>query len=89
MEITKNTKEGTKLTDFQTFWKIITLVCVSIIAEALIIWAATSDLAVDWTYTTVVAKRTPAQAEVLSDEEVDMMADYNEMEMTEEEQVTE
>lgn len=54
-------KDQSKITDFQNFWKIITLVCVAVIAEGIILWAATADMAVDWTYDNVVAPRVAAQ----------------------------
>ncbi len=54
-------KEQSKITDFHSFWKIIVLVCVAIIAEGVILWAATSDMAVDWTYETVIAPRVVAE----------------------------
>lgn len=53
-----------KLTDFDNFWKIIALVSVAVIAEGVILWAATSDMAVEWTYDTVVAPRVVAQETV-------------------------
>jgi len=57
-------KKETKLTDFDNFWKIIALVSVAVIAEGVILWAATSDMAVNWTYDTVVAPRVVAQETV-------------------------
>lgn len=54
-------KGQSKITDFHNFWKIITLVCVAVIAEGIILWAATSDLAVNWTYDNVIAPRVAAQ----------------------------
>ncbi|GEM_PF-4563895 len=54
-----------KLTDFDNFWKIITLVSVAVIAEGVILWAATSDMAVNWTYDTVIAPREVAQESVV------------------------
>lgn len=54
-----------KLTDFDNFWKIITLVSVAVIAEGVILWAATSDMAVNWTYDTVIAPRVVAQESVV------------------------
>lgn len=56
-----DTKQPTKITDFDNFWKIITLVSVAVIAEGVILWAATSDMAVNWTYDTVIAPRVVAQ----------------------------
>jgi hypothetical protein len=53
-----------KLTDFDNFWKIIALVSVAVVAEGIILWAATSDMAVNWTYDTVVAPRVVAQETV-------------------------
>ncbi len=53
-----------KLTDFDNFWKIIALVSVAVIAEGVILWAATSDMAVNWTYDTVIAPRVVAQETV-------------------------
>ncbi len=54
-----------KLTDFDNFWKIIALVSVAVIAEGVILWAATSDMAVNWTYDTVIAPRVVAQESVV------------------------
>ncbi len=54
-------KDQSKITDFHNFWKIITLVCVAVIAEGVILWAATSDMAVDWTYDNVIAPRVATQ----------------------------
>ncbi len=53
-----------KLTDFDNFWKIIALVSVAVVAEGVILWAATSDMAVNWTYDTVIAPRVVAQETV-------------------------
>jgi hypothetical protein len=57
-------KKESKLTDFDNFWKIIALVSIAVIAEGVILWAATSDMAVNWTYDTVVAPRVVAQETV-------------------------
>ncbi len=54
-------KPATKLTDFDNFWKLIALVSVAVIAEGVILWAATADMAVNWTYDTVIAPRVVAQ----------------------------
>jgi hypothetical protein len=59
-----DTKTNSKLTDFDNFWKIIALVSVAVIAEGIILWAATSDMAVEWTYDTVIAPRVVAQETV-------------------------
>lgn len=56
-----DTKTNKKLTDFDNFWKIITLVSIAVIAEGVILWAAASDMAVEWTYDTVIAPRVIAQ----------------------------
>ncbi len=50
-------KGNSKITDFETFWKIVIIVCLAVVAEGIIIWTATSDLAVNWTYDNVFINR--------------------------------
>ncbi len=50
-------KGNSKITDFETFWKIVIIVCLAVVAEGIIIWTATSDLAVNWTYDNVFVNR--------------------------------
>ena len=42
-----------KLTDYQTFWKLIVLVVVALFAEGALLVVATSDNAIEWTTTNV------------------------------------
>ncbi len=56
-----NKKSHSKITDFETFWKIVVIVCMAIIAEGIIVWTATSDMAVDWTYNNVFVKKQTEQ----------------------------
>ncbi len=46
-----------KLTDYQTFWKLIVLVVVALFAEGALLIVATSDDAIEWTTTNVSAPR--------------------------------
>lgn len=38
-----------RLTDFATFWKLMVLVCVALIAEGVLLYVATAESALDWT----------------------------------------
>ncbi len=48
-----------KLTDFQTFWKLIVLVVVALFAEGALLIVATSDDAIAWTTTNVISPHHP------------------------------
>ena len=48
-----------KLTDFETFWKLIVLVVVALFAEGALLIMATSDDAIAWTTTNVVSPHHP------------------------------
>ncbi len=75
-----NKKLQSKITDFETFWKIVIIVCMAIIAEGIIVWTATSDLAVDWTYNNVVVKKQTEQVSLDNQEEDQNIADKAETE---------
>jgi len=65
MNKSKKNNNKPKLTDFQTFWKLIILVVVALFAEGALLMIATSDDAIEWTTTNVVSPHHQVVAEVV------------------------
>ena len=57
-------KKKPKLTDPQTFWKLIVIVIAAVIAEAILLGLATADVSLDWSAGQVTHIERPASTDL-------------------------
>lgn len=57
-------KSKSKLTDVHTFWKLVVLVIAAVVAEAILLGLATSDVSLDWSSGQVTHIERPAPTDL-------------------------
>ena len=60
----KSNKPKSKLTDPETFWKLLVIVIAAVIAEAILLGLATSDFSLDWSAGQVTHIERPAPTDL-------------------------